>query len=109
MESRPPLTHQYKPWPVLLYNSSMEVAVSTLRAHLSDWLDRARAGEEVVVTERGLPVARLVGLGTTTALERLTKQGVISKPESLSKPRARERRRVRATGSVADLVSEQRR
>jgi prevent-host-death family protein len=34
--------------------------VSDLRAHLSEWLERAREGEEVVVTERGVPVARLL-------------------------------------------------
>ena len=34
----------------------MDVAVSELRAHLSDYLDRARAGDEVVITDRGVPV-----------------------------------------------------
>jgi len=43
--------------------SDMDVAVSDLRAHLSEWLERARDGEEVVVTERGIPVARLLGIG----------------------------------------------
>ena len=58
----------------------MDVAVSDLRAHLSEWLDRARAGEEVVVTERGVPVVRLLGIGATETLERLTAEGVIARP-----------------------------
>lgn len=35
-------------------------AVSDLKAHLSAWLGRVRGGEEVVVTDRGHPVARLL-------------------------------------------------
>ncbi|MHB8294827.1 MAG: type II toxin-antitoxin system Phd/YefM family antitoxin [Acidimicrobiales bacterium] len=34
-----------------------------MRAELSSWVDRARAGEEVVITERGTPVARLLPVG----------------------------------------------
>ncbi|MEW6490721.1 MAG: type II toxin-antitoxin system prevent-host-death family antitoxin [Thermodesulfobacteriota bacterium] len=37
-------------------------AVSELKASLSEFLARVKAGEEVVVTERGRPVARLVPL-----------------------------------------------
>ena len=87
----------------------MDVAVSALRAHLGDWLDRARTGEEIVVTDRGVPVARLVGLDTTTVIERLTEQGLISRPARSQRPRAADRRRVRTRGSVSDLVSAQRR
>ena len=38
-------------------------AVSKLRATLSEHLARVKAGEEVVVTERGKPIARIVPLG----------------------------------------------
>src|ERR1039458_8019004 len=41
----------------------MDVAISTLRAELSTWIERARSGEEVVVTDRGTPVARLLASG----------------------------------------------
>lgn len=34
--------------------------VAELKARLSEYLARARAGEEVLVTDRGRPVARLV-------------------------------------------------
>jgi prevent-host-death family protein len=35
----------------------VEVGVRELRENLSDWLDRAAAGEEILVTERGKPKA----------------------------------------------------
>jgi prevent-host-death family protein len=50
----------------------MDVAVTELRAHWSDWLARARDGAEIVVTDRGVPVARLLGVETTATLVRLT-------------------------------------
>ena len=62
----------------------MDVAITELRANLSIWLDQARSGHEVVITDRGVPVARLLGLTTTATLERLTAEGVISGPGPLS-------------------------
>jgi prevent-host-death family protein len=82
--------------------------VSELRAHLSEWLERARSGQEVVVTERGVPVARILGLTTASALERLTEQGVISRPLRPDRPAATGRRRPRARRPVSDILSEQR-
>ena len=87
----------------------MDVGVSDLRAHLGDWLDRVRSGEDVVITERGVPVARLVALDSVGMIERLTREGVIGRPVRSSRPRAIDRRRVRARGPVADLIGEQRR
>lgn len=87
----------------------MEVAVSELRANLSAWLDRARQGEEVVVTERGFPVVRLLGISATARLERLTGEGVVGRPRQGNRPSAVAGGRPRARRSVADLVSEQRR
>lgn len=87
----------------------MDVAISELRAHLGDWLDRARQGQHVVVTDRGVPVARLVGVDETDTIERLTREGVISPPTSTRRPRASDVPRIRSRGSVSDLVSEQRR
>lgn len=37
-------------------------AVSKLKASLSEYLARVKAGEEVIVTERGKPIAKLVPL-----------------------------------------------
>lgn len=56
--------------------------MSVLRAELASWVERARVGEEIVVADRGLPVARLLSIGSTPLLEQLTAQGVLSKPRS---------------------------
>lgn len=92
-----------------MYSQAMEVGITALRADLAAWVGRARQGEEIVVTERGIPVARLIGVDSTTLLEDLTRRGVLNAPASTTRPRARDVRRVRATGTVSDLVSEQRR
>lgn len=94
---------------VLTYNSLVDVAISELRAHLREWLHRARDGEEVVVTERGVPVARLLGITAAATLERLTAEGVIARPEQARRTMAAGRPRPRPRRPVSTLVSEQRR
>jgi prevent-host-death family protein len=92
-----------------VYASGMDVTVTDLRAHLSSWLERARNGDDVVITDRGVPVARLTGLATTGTLERLTADGVIGRPATAQRPRASGRTRPRARRALADIVSDQRR
>ena len=91
------------------YDMSMDVAVSELRAHLSEWLDRARGGDEVVITDRGVPIARLLGLTATATLERLAADGVIARATAAPRPRAAGQPRPRPRQPIADLVSDQRR
>ena len=93
----------------VVYTPGMDVTVTDLRAHLSSWLERARSGHEVVITDRGVPVARLVGLTTTTTLERLAADGVIGRPATGQRPQASGRARPRARRAMADVVSDQRR
>lgn len=56
-------------------------AISKLKAHLSDYLSLVRAGAEVLITDRGKPVARLVPISrvktTKESLRRMEKQGLI--------------------------------
>ncbi len=92
-----------------MYNNHMDVAITDLRAHLSEWLERAREGAELVITDRGVPVARLLGLSATATLERLTAEGVIARPQSVTRPRASQRPRARAPRPLSDIVSDQRR
>jgi prevent-host-death family protein len=91
-----------------MYIRGMEVPVTELRAHLSDWLDRVRTGEEVVVTDRGVPVARLLGMSATATLQRLAADGVIGRDVSARRPSAVGRGRPRPLRPVSDIVSEQR-
>jgi prevent-host-death family protein len=87
----------------------MDVTVTDLRAHLSAWLTRARGGEDVVITDRGVPVARLTGLATAATLERLAAEGVISQPATAQRPRAVGRARPRPRRPLSAIVSDQRR
>lgn len=43
---------------------SVEVALRDLRNHTSDLLQQVEAGEELVITKRGKPVAKLVPITT---------------------------------------------
>lgn len=38
----------------------VRAAISELKTHLSEYLSKVRAGEELVVTDRGKPVAKIV-------------------------------------------------
>jgi prevent-host-death family protein len=42
-------------------------AVAKLKAHLSKFLDFVKAGDEIVVTERGNPIARIVPFTDTAS------------------------------------------
>lgn len=86
----------------------MEVGVRQLRSELSRWLALARDGQEVVITERGRPVARLVGVFAAGGLDRLMAEGLVQRPR-IRRRSARDIERVKARGSVAGLVGEQRR
>jgi prevent-host-death family protein len=87
----------------------VDVAITTLRAELSSWIDRARSGEEIVVTERGIPVVRMLAIDSAPMIERLTREGVLGAPESLVRPIARAADRVVADGPVSDYISDNRR
>ena len=55
-------------------------AVSELKASLSEYLRQVKAGQEVLVTERGRPIAKLTPAYSTTLpghLAEMEKQGLI--------------------------------
>jgi prevent-host-death family protein len=60
------------------------VSIGRLKARLSQYLRQVRAGESVVVTDRGRPVARLMGLEGEKALsgrsEELVRSGLARRP-----------------------------
>lgn len=82
--------------------------MSELRAELRRYVQLVRDGEDVVVTDRGLPVARLTAVDAAPLLERLEREGAIS-PARGPRLRAREQDLVRATGPVAELLDDLRR
>jgi prevent-host-death family protein len=88
--------------------SRVEVGVRDLKNNLSRYLDRVRNGEEIIVTDRGRPVARLSALDSSMDhLSDLIAAGVV-RPAKRSSRRPPSRR-IKPVGSVSDLVAEQRR
>jgi prevent-host-death family protein len=56
-------------------------SIAEVKARLSEYLRRVKAGHEIVVTDRGVPVARLTGLEVAerraTRRDRLARSGAI--------------------------------
>lgn len=86
----------------------MEVGIRELRDNLSRWIARAKRGEEVVITERGKPVAWLTRVGESPALERLIAKGIVT-PPTQRKTKIRQQDLMKTRSGVSDLVKEQRR
>lgn len=84
----------------------MEVGVRELRNNLSRYLDRVRGGEEVVVTDRGHAIARVLPIGTQRALDRLVAEGVVTPAQRPKEPAGKP---LKTKGTVSDLVAQQRR
>lgn len=79
-----------------------------LKNQLSRYLSRVQAGEEVVVTERGRPVARLVAIDQPTdRLADLVASGLVCPPQRST--RRRPSKRITPAAPVSDLVADQRR
>ena len=84
----------------------MEVGVRELRNHLSRYLDRVRDGDELVVTDRGHAIARVVPVGGERVLDQLIAEGVVTVARQ---KRGRVPKPITTKSTVSDLVSEQRR
>ena len=84
------------------------VGIRELHDQLSRYVRNAAEGGEVVVTMRGLPVARLLPIGSDDPLADLKKRGLVRESKQEWSPSAETRPRARG-GSVADLVRDQRR
>lgn len=79
-----------------------------LKNHLSRYLARVQGGEEVVVTERGRPIARLVAVDQPTdRLADLVASGLVRPPQRTA--RRRPTKRITPTAPVSDLVADPRR
>jgi prevent-host-death family protein len=83
----------------------MDVGVRELKARLSEFLAAAAAGEEIVVTDRGRPVARLVPFGSTSTVDRGIADGWIEAPR---RTRLGPVTRHRSDSSVLDVLDEDR-
>jgi len=82
------------------------VGIRKLKAQLSAYVDAARNGERVVITDRGVVVAQIVPVEADAALQRLIDEGLAVPPRRADPPRPRPRS---TTVPISDLVAEQRR
>ena len=87
-----------------------QVGVRELKDRLSGYLKRVQGGEEIVVTERGRSVARIVPVKTSSlqrAFEPMLREGAVR--WGGGKPRGASRRPVIRGRTLADMVKEDRR
>lgn len=85
-----------------------EVGIRDLKNSLSKYIDRVRDGEELIVTDRGRPVATISPVAASDdRLASLIASGVVRAPISDTRHRVGER--LVPTANVSDLVAEQRR
>jgi prevent-host-death family protein len=84
----------------------MEVGVRELRNNLSRYLDRVRDGEEVVVTDRGRAIARMLPISGERAIDRLIREGKVTPAKTRKRSRPTP---LKTAGTVSDLIAEQRR
>jgi prevent-host-death family protein len=84
----------------------VNIGIRELRDGLSRHLAEVRSGHTVTVTDHGEPVARIVPIGVPSALERLVAEGrvqpAVARKRAAPKP-------IKASGTVSDLVDQQRR
>lgn len=84
----------------------MEAGVRELRNHLSRYLERVKDGEELVVTDRGRAVARVLPMSGERTIDRLIAEGIVTAAKGQKRASAQP---IRSAGTVSDLVAEQRR
>lgn len=65
----------------------MSIGVADLKARLSSYLDQVRSGQELLITDHGRPVARLVPVRAADELrdartQRLLRAGVMTAPSA---------------------------
>lgn len=86
----------------------LEVGIRELRDHLSRWIDEVRDGGEIVVTERGRAVARLVPASRPSRLDALIERGIVTPPADVRQP-SDALPKMQAGGDITQYVLEQRR
>ena len=86
----------------------MDVGVRELKAKLSEYLAAAASGADIVVTDRGRPIVRLVPFGNTATVERGIAEGWIHAPRRSHLAPITRATRHRSESSVLDVVDEDR-
>ena len=80
----------------------MRVGIRELRDRLKHYVEMARGGQDVVITDRGRPVARLVAIHEVRPLDQLIEAGLATPPR---RPKGDiDWEPVPSQGSVTDLI-----
>jgi prevent-host-death family protein len=96
-------------WSVETYDDHMEsVGVRDLKASLSAYLRRVKAGETILVTERGQPVARIVPVAIPEHIARLLAEGRVTWSGKPFRPPTK-RFTLKPGPPISDSISEDRR
>ncbi len=82
-----------------------EIGVRALKARLSEFLSQAADGEDIVVTDRGRPIVRLVAFRGHSAVDRGIEEGWIEPARRSSLPPVE---RVRSSLSTLQVLDEDR-
>ena len=68
-----------------------KASISILKAQLSRYVDAVKSGEEIIVTDRGRPVARLTGIDhehdPSGRVAQLIREGRVRAPTRTDRPR----------------------
>ena len=84
----------------------MEVGIRELRADLSRWLKQVQAGEEILVTDRGKPVALITPANGRSKLDELIARGLAT-PARRRPTRETMLPPIKTSGTVSDLVRDE--
>jgi prevent-host-death family protein len=88
---------------------AMDVGVREFRENLRALLARVKDGQEIVLTERGKPIARVSGTSSRSKLDELIARGMVTparKPKTRVELDTLPRMR---SGSMSEIVVQQRR
>mgnify|MGYP000969844377 CR=1 FL=1 len=90
--------------------STEQVGVRELKNHLSGYLEKVKQGDEIVITEHGRPIARIIQVDAVTDLRaKLIEAGVI-RPATKKRTVPKGAIRLKGDGpSLSEMINEQRR
>lgn len=77
------------------------IGIRELRDGLSRHLAGVRDGDEIVVTDHGTPIARIVPIDKESGLEALVRRGLATMPTAPRRPLPEP---IKANGTVGDLI-----
>ncbi len=75
-------------------NSDQTVKIANLKAKLAHYLRLVKAGEEITVIDRNLPIAKIIPLQSSSSLETIPAEGSFSELKSMKIPPAEKKPKI---------------